>query len=326
MARMAASPGIHMTRRATTKAQAAKTRPAKRQPPATSYVLPKAPTVGAPQRRAQQQARRRRQTARQFRRFESLLSNVQLPSVKLNRLALPLPLGRWQSSKVVSLLLLICAVAVILWIHTDDRWFVYRETVTFENLTYLDAEQLYAVVEIDGWNLFWLSPRAIREQLLTLPTVAEAQVSIRLPHHVTIAVTEAVPIAQWITQQGNLWLLADGTALPALDERYASLPRIIDPQRDARSFTIDGELRMDSEVLRSALSLLELMPDVGNLTYNTGYGLNFHMPGSSTWVYWGDGQRMQEKYTNLQAIQTMLRNEARAANIIDVRFEKTLVK
>jgi len=326
MARIAASPGIRMTRRSTTKAQEGKASAAKRRSPATAYVLPKAPTVGAAQRRAQQQARRRRQTARQVRRFESLLSNVQLPKVQLDKLTLPTVMGHWHPSKVLSLFLVTCVAMTILWVHTDARWFVYRETVSFENLTYLDADQLYDAVGIDGWNIFWLSPRAIRDQLLALPTVAEAEVSLRLPHHITIAVTEAAPIAQWITQQGNFWLLADGTALPALDERYASLPRIIDPQRDAHSFTSDGALRMDSEVLRSALSLLELMPDVGNLTYNAGYGLNFHMPGSSTWVYWGDGQRMEEKYTNLQAIQTMLRQEARAANIIDVRFDKTLVK
>ena len=326
MARKAASPVIQMTRKPTTKARDAKARANKPRTSSPSYVLPTAPAVGTGQRRAQQQARRRRQTAKQVRRFESLLANVHLPSMQGVSLHLPLALRKWHASKVVSLLLLTLAVALITWVHTDDRWFVYREMVTFQNLTYLDAEQLYDVIEVEGWNTFWLSPSAIRDRLVALPTVADAQVQIRLPHRVLITVTEEAPIAQWITQQGNFWLLADGTALTALDERYANLPRIVDPQRDARSFAPSTELQMNLEVLRSAQALLNLMPDVGNLTYNQGLGLNFHMPGSSTWVYWGDGQRMETKYNNLLAIQNLLLKESRAASIIDVRFEKTLVK
>ena len=331
MAHVAASPVRAMTRKPTTKAQATKAqapkiRASKPRTPSTSYVLPTAPPVATAQRRAHQQARRRRQTAKQLRRFESLLANVHLPKLQGVTWRMPVGLRKWHASKIISLLLLTLAVAFISWVHTDARWFVYREMVTFQNLTYLDPDQLYAEIEVEGWNTFWLSPSAIRAQLVALPTVADAQVQVRLPNQLRITVTEEVPVAQWITQQGNFWLLADGTALPAIDERHAALPRIIDPQRDARSFAATDTLQMNHEVLHSAQALLQLLPDIGNLTYNQGYGLNFHLPGSSTWVYWGDGQRMQTKYNNLLAIQQLLRAEERAASIIDIRFEKTLVK
>lgn len=292
-----------------------------------SLVLPTASPVSSVQRRAQQQARRRRQTARRARRFESIVSRVQMPRSAVQRVALPsLRLGNWHPSRIVSLLLLLAAFGAIGWVHYDLEWYVYREHVIFHHLTYHEPDELYPLLEVEGWNVFWLSPGHIRERLIALPTIADAQVNIRPPHWVTIEIQEAVPVARWATQDEELWLLPDGTALARTDERYDTLPQIIDNERDASLWGDPTRQRMDPNVLQSALALVDLLPGIENLYFHTEYGLNFHMPGSDTWVYWGDGSNMEQKYDNLQAVRAMLQNDPQPVSVVDIRSERPVLK
>lgn len=72
---------------------------------------------------------------------------------------------------------------------------------------------------------------------------------------------------------------------------------------------------IDTDILQSALALTTYLPAVNQIYFNQGYGLNFHLPDSSTWVYWGDGLNMERKYTNIAAIQRHLRTEGTQPNI-----------
>jgi cell division septal protein FtsQ len=294
--------------------------------PAPSLVLPPARVVSAEQRRSQQQARRRRQNARHVRRFEALVSH--LPRASFAGISPPawLPTARWQPSHLLSLLLVLVAVGGIGWVHYDEEWYVYEEHVTFTGLTYQEAEELYPLLGVDGWNVFWLSAPRIREKLVALPTIADAQVHITPPHWVVIDIEEAEPVALWVTQEGELWLLPDGTALPKTDERYDALPRIIDHLREASAWDDPQQQRVDHGILTSALALLQQVPTIDNLYFNAGYGLNFHMPGSDTWVYWGDGSNAEQKYNNLLAIQQDLRTQEQVAAVVDIRFDKPVIR
>lgn len=280
------------------------------------------------QQDAQRRARRRRQAVRQLRQVEATMKRVQLPQLLNVRLALPAGLGlsQWQPSKVASLLLLVGVVALFTWIHSDEQWFVYRENVTFQQLTYVDADELYQQIAIDSWNIFWLSPSAIRERLTALPTVADAQVTVQLPNQVTVDIQEEQPVALWVTQEGNWWLLPDGTALPEPEQLKATLLQIIDPQREAKAWGDATGAKIDADVLQSALKLTNYLPEVSQIYFNQGYGLNFHLPGSNTWVYWGDGLEMEKKYRNVAAVQDYLRTANTQPEIIDLRFEKPVLK
>jgi hypothetical protein len=290
-------------------------------------VLPAARTVTSAQRQAQQQARRRRQNQRRARRFESLLSQVPQPSLAgISGLWPKWGSTVWQPSHLLSLLLLLGAIGGIGWVHYDEAWYIYREHVTFTNVTYEDPDALYERLGIDGWNVFWLSSAALRGKLIALPTIDDVQVQITPPHSVTIAVTEATPVALWVTQEGDFWLLPDGTALAKLDDRYDQLPRLIDQQRAASLRSDPTQQRVDPDVLASALALLQQVPTIDNLYFNAGLGLNFHMPGSDTWVYWGDGSNADQKYTNLLAITQELRVQQEVASVVDIRFDKPVIR
>ncbi|MCB0065192.1 MAG: FtsQ-type POTRA domain-containing protein, partial [Caldilineaceae bacterium] len=265
--------------------------------------------------------------ARHVRRFESLVSRVQDANAAMPHMTLPaLQIGRRHPSRIVSLLLVLMAMSTIAWVHYDPDWYVYREYVTFTNLTYHEADALYSQIEIDGWSVFWISPSRIREQLVALPTITDAQVYVRPPHWVTIDVQETTPIARWVTQEGDFWLLPDGTALPQTDDRYNTLPQIVDNTREASLWGDTAQGRIDPDILQSALALTQLLPEIGSLYYHADVGLNFHMADEDAWVYWGDGTAMEQKYGNLVAVRQLLRDEPQRVRVVDVRSERPVLR
>jgi hypothetical protein len=289
-------------------------------------------------------ARQKRQRARRMRRMESVLPGgmtLRRPALPaLPALSLPATDGMranlgevtgsgWHWSKLLSGLVLLGALAGVFWLHWDARWFVQTGAVRFENLGYLSRADLEPQLDIEDWSIFWLKPEEVRAQILTHPYVADAQVRISLPNNVQIEVKEAEPTALWVTREGTLWLLENGSALnmrtrpglgaesALLDTGGRRLPQIIDVNRDAQA---PGKSAIDVEVLRSALALLATLPEVEELRYNSGAGLNFALPGESVYVYWGDGHDTQEKLKNLAAGQQLLRSGEASGTIIDVRY------
>src|SRR5437773_12136558 len=178
-------------------------------------------------------ARRKRHMTQRFRRLKATVSRVSL-NIKRWRPRWSLPrLGQWSfsgwcASKVLSLLLLLSAAGMLYWMQTDAHWFVYRESVHFNGVSYLNADKLYQASGIDSWNIFWLQAELVRQRLLDLPYVTDVKVQTNLPNEVTINVQEEQPAALWVTDKGTLWLLPDGTALPAQGPTRQDVPQIID--------------------------------------------------------------------------------------------------
>jgi cell division protein FtsQ len=212
-------------------------------------------------------------------------------------------------------------------VHTDERWFLYREDARFTGLTYLTEDELWGPSEIDGWNMFWLDTGAVRARLLANPYVADADVYISpLPGAVNIAVTEAQPVALWVTDAGTRWLLPTGAAVEPRGATAPGLLQIIDNGAMATAPGAALGSAIDAEVLASAQSLLEVLPGVAPLRYNRQIGLNFQLQDKPYWVYWGDGANVQRKLRNLDAAVQLLEDGTLAGTVIDVRFERPYVK
>jgi hypothetical protein len=297
--------------------------------------------------RPYQEAAQKRRNARRKRRFESALpaglskEQVALPGMERPGQAIR-EAGRgvrrrigqvtgsgWHWSKLASGLLLAVALAGIYWVFTDPGYYVSTDTVSFKNLGYLDKEELAPLADLEGWSVFWLKPDEIRERVLAHPYVTDAQVSVGMPAQVTIAVEKAQPIALWLTKDATLWLLDDGSALTmrtepgqppeaaALDATGHPLPQIVDVNREAQ---IPGRSAMDPEVLHSALALLEQVPGLESVRYNEGFGLNFGLPSSEQWVYWGDGYDLSQKLKTLANCKQLIASGEASGQIIDVRY------
>jgi cell division protein FtsQ len=227
----------------------------------------------------------------------------------------------WQVSKLLSAVVLAIALTAIVWVHTQDDWFVYAEDVQFNNLVHLHAEDLYAAAQVEGWNIFWLQPQEVRRRLLEHPWIEDARVGLELPAGITVHVEEMAPVALWITNAGTLWLAADGGTMPVEGEPDPNLPQIIDSLQEARTVTETQRLTMNPQILASAIALAQAVPELeGKVRYNRSVGLNFPLPKPPIWVYWGDGYYMQQKLDNLAAAREAVKQSDTPAQIIDVRF------
>lgn len=209
-------------------------------------------------------------------------------------------------NKSISLLLLAAVVAAILWTHTSEKFFIYRENVQFEGTHFLTHEELFAACEVNSWNIFWLNPNRIQAKVTAHPYVADAKVAVRWPAHIHIRIVEVQPVAVWATDQKEYWLLDDGLALaPRAPELQPGL-RIIDPSASARTANLDGDLQMDRRILTSAISLSNRLSPVTEFWYNSRYGLNFSLPSTRAWVHWGDGRKFEEKWSAMQELMPKL--------------------
>ncbi|MEZ4610183.1 MAG: hypothetical protein R2838_08050 [Caldilineaceae bacterium] len=64
---------------------------------------------------------------------------------------------------------------------------------------------------------------------------------------------------------------------------------------------------------------------VGERALQPGIGLNFGLPDSPYWIYWGDGAEMDDKLVRLAMAQRMLEDGELSGQVIDLRFRDRLV-
>jgi len=279
--------------------------------------------------RSRASQRRRQKFSRHMRRFESLLPDapvarrISLPHVDLSPV-----LGFVRSRLLWVVVLVVVAIsALVAWVHTDDRWFIYREDVHFNGLSYLDADELWQASELDGWQVFWIDANEVRRLLLQNPYVADAQVHIsQLGAKVTVDITEVRPVMLWTTDTGTRWLRDDGLALEPRGETPPGLHAIVDAPAAATLPGAAAGTAIDPEVLQSAQALVNRLPGITTLRYNAIVGLNFQLPDAGYWVYWGDDAEVEKKLANLAAAETLLRTGRAEGVVIDVRFDRPYIK
>lgn len=289
---------------------------------------------------------RRRETGNRFRKLESALvqtlpqnwgkaegQGLRLPALPdLSRLRRPnlamLGATGLRPSKIASLLLLALTVTLLYWTESAPGFYVYADSVDFGSLAYLSPDELYARTDLEGLSIFWVEADQVKAQIMAHPYVTGAKVSVGLPGRVVVSVQEASPVAVWITDGGELWLLPDGTALGSRATTNPDLVRIIDGPQSARSPQLpaagngaENGIKMEENLLQSALTLSHYLPGLTNFRYAVGPGLYFTLPGTQTLVYWGDGNATDAKLTNLISILRTLDSAQQTAQRIDVRYE-----
>jgi cell division septal protein FtsQ len=270
------------------------------------------------------ESRRKRRLARTMRRFESAIDRLPHPPLRRrSNTAQPARLlPGWLAWLTLLATVLFVLAGALVYLMTDPSWFVYRENVQIRGLSYLDADEIYAASGVDSWHGLWLRPQTIRNRLLQQPFVQGATVAVTWPNQVAITIEEQQPVALWVTNAATLWLMPNGEALAVQNDQHNNLPQIIDPQGEAQAVTNPSRPAVDKLLLDSALSLWANVPEMSQLRYNRDYGLNFNLPGSLTWVYWGNGEEIERKFTNLTAVRQLIESGEAKPQIIDLRFER----
>ncbi|MEJ7695475.1 MAG: FtsQ-type POTRA domain-containing protein [Candidatus Limnocylindrales bacterium] len=142
--------------------------------------------------------------------------------------------------------------------RVDLRGAAFTDTAAVDALL-VDARQR---------NLFVLSTRPLVERLRTLPTVANAAVTVRLPNALVVSLKEREAILVWrvgerrylADPEGNLFARMDGDVVP---EEVAALPVVED--RRAASAGLSIGRRLEAVDRDAATRLASLRPsDVGS--------------------------------------------------------------
>jgi hypothetical protein len=254
--------------------------------------------------RQRRRAQRKRQFAQQWQRVESALLSTRrwFPSIRWQGLRLRMPgFSGFHPSKLLSLLMLAMIGTILYTFQQDETFFVYEEDVHFTGVSYLTSEEMYDYCDVESWSVLWIDPVLIREQILAHPYVADAQVEVKWPAQITVAIQEVEPIALWTTALGNFWVMPEGRALPVRSDQFQPTVTIVDPEFSARAPGLDKEYSLQGELLEAALMLSARIPGLDSLRYNRTHGLNFAVPDTKTWIYWGDGRRFEEKWRALHS-------------------------
>jgi cell division protein FtsQ len=118
-----------------------------------------------------------------------------------------------------------------------------------------------------GANLFGLSTEALAARVRTLPTVADASVSVALPDTLAVSLVERVPLLVWIVGDHDYLVDRDGTLFARVGDPApgdaASLPRLDDKRASTAGLAVGS--RLDPVDLDAATRLGSLKPaDVGS--------------------------------------------------------------
>lgn len=232
---------------------------------------------------------------------------------------------RW--SKLFSLSALCAVVFSLYWMQSDPSWYVIPQQTTVAGYRLVDPNTLYTAAGIDDWNIFWLRRDEIRERLLENPWITDASVKLSAPGSVTLQVTESPVVAVWMTDTGNYWISPTGAAMRFEGEVPASMPRLVDPQQQAAVPSAPAGTSADIRIVGSALALISQMSGLLEVRYSQAYGLNFALPGTGLWVYWGDGTQTEEKLEAIAIGKQYVASGQLDTRILDVRIpERPFVK
>jgi cell division septal protein FtsQ len=153
--------------------------------------------------------------------------------------------GRRRIGLVFTVVLLLLAVVLFLWLRSSDVFAVKKVTatvtehVTKEDISHVTSEAL-------GQSLLRLSTRALEEALLTLPYVRSAEVYRCFPDTLDIRLVEYEPVARLEAGDGVIWLVAeDGRALQrSFSSAVSTLPLLVpaNPVSPVAGERVPGEI------------------------------------------------------------------------------------
>jgi len=206
-------------------------------------------------------------------------------------------------------------LAFLVWItymlFSSPEFFVYGANI--QGNVAVTRREIYNVSGIDSQSVFWLSSAEISEQIMTLPNIKSATVSIFLPAEVIIQVVERRPELVWQSGDTIWWVDQEGTIVPPKEEVEGML-RIIDDDRQP----LETGFQIDLAIIKGAQMLRVLAPDVSVIRYSRAKGLTVATPEG--WpVYLGDGHEIRAKLVVLTNVLANLKERNITPAYIDVR-------
>jgi cell division septal protein FtsQ len=219
----------------------------------------------------------------------SLIPRVRLPS-------LPHVTVSW---RLASLSLVVLLGAMLIRLIVDPAMYLNRG-INLGGAALVPGEEIYRASGVAGQHIFWVDPVKVQQNVLSVPGVASATVTVEWPSTVTIIVRERIPVVKWVEGEREWWVDAEGQKFKARGDLPGLIPITVDDVRDnVRSYQA-----VPVEAIAGALQLRELRPNIELLHYDTLDGLSYQ-DGRNWRGYFGVGANMAQK---LAVYETLVDN------------------
>lgn len=259
---------------------------------------------------------RRTTRRRRFKAERQVTFGLELQRVS-RHLSLP-PVG---APQWISLALVGVTLAVLIYMGTSIRFYVYEDTVSIEGNRYVDQETIYRFAGIHAYHVLFLHPAEIAQRVESLPNVRRASVQLGFPASVRIRVQERVPVLVWERGTSRYWVDGEGVLMPIKAE-IPDLAWVFDPER-AAGVEEEGWVKFDPHLLEAVLQVRALMPEVSRLYYQRTNGLWLYV--GETQVILGNGSGVVERVFLLRRLLDSMAAEGEQYRLIDVRDPERVV-
>lgn len=179
--------------------------------------------------------------------------------------------GVFNRARIAGLLLIVLSAGAVFSLVTDGRFNLGASGATGDvevsGLGYTDAAavtEALALSEAGGDNVFLLRTTDMRRRLLDLPSVADADVRVVLPHRLIVAITERTAVLR--VAHGGATYLLDGEGV-VLEQRPATAPPLpdlplIDDRRVELGIPFEVGVGIDPAEAQAMLQIGALTPEL----------------------------------------------------------------
>ena len=178
-------------------------------------------------------------------------------------IALRARLAAWPWPRITAATVLVAVVVSMGWLTLGPALRVSAVEISGNEWT-AESALNRALAPITGAALLTVDPNAVARDVLAIPGVTGATVSVRIPGTVLVQISEAGPAVLWRTSAVTLLLNPDGVVIgelartAAIPESLANLPFVEDRRVTSRNL-IRGD-RLDAAELATALRLAAVTP------------------------------------------------------------------
>lgn len=266
---------------------------------------------------------------------------LRLPTAALKQLFVT---SRW-----ISLLLLLLTAASLVLIGLDESF--YLTTIPVEGVASIPPSEIVRESGLGGAHIFGIEPSAAADRIANVPGVVSATVTLEWPNQAHIRITEDTPVAIWEQDDERYWVNGQGELVPAridvpgllhIRAEGAGAAAVLTPvslgetgegaPEDAGSDEAGTEeagaegrervLFVPDDVLRGALQLRELRPNIDLLYYDPSGGLSYQ-DGRGWRAYFGAGADMEQKLVLYEQLVEHLLERGIQPAYISVRDQQT---
>ena len=199
-----------------------------------------------------------------------------MPEIHLHRSTFNLPNFRtgWRLASLLIAIFLGIAIYLVLTLP-----YFHIPSVTVIGNNRLTREEITAVTDVIGQSVFMVQPEEAATRLrMNYPELASVEVTVYLPNHVYVTVSEREPVIFWVQGEGYTWIDSLGVAFRprGVATGLVSVTGVSNPPAGIESTDPSSPPPfMQKELVDAILALAPSMPAGSTMVFDSADGLGW---------------------------------------------------